>query len=86
MTGPANVWYGFGLNASTMNDLPYTIIVSGENVFEIDLANHAPGANLTSSIKVVSNTVTGDKRTVVVTRAMAGLSKSYYTFDPVKKA
>ena len=86
MEGPANVWYGFGFDAFAMIDAPWTIIVSGQNVFELDLANLAPGANLTSSIKVVSNTVTGDKRTVVVTRAMAGLSKSYYTFDPVKKA
>ena len=55
-----------------MSDLPYTIIVSGSNVFELDLANHAPGTNLTSSIKVVSNTVVGDKRTVVVSRGTVG--------------
>ena len=68
-----------------MADLPYTIIVSGSNVFELDLADHAPGTNLTSSIKVVSNTVDGDKRTVVVSRAMEGKSSSYYSFDPVKQ-
>ena len=55
-----------------MNDKPYTIIVSGENVFEVDLANHAPGSNLTSSIKVISNTVDGNKRTVVLSRAEVG--------------
>jgi len=86
MTGPADVWFGIGFNAQSMADLPYAIVVSGESVMEVDLANHAAGANLTQTIKVVSNTVTGTKRTVVMTRAMTGPSASYYSFDPVKQA
>ena len=68
-----------------MADLPYAIIVSGESVMEVNLANHAGGSNLTQTVKVVSNTVDKDgKRTVVMTRAMTGASAQYYSFDPVK--
>ena len=67
-----------------MKDLPYAIIVSGDNVFEVDLANHAPGSNLTSSITKISNTVDHFIRTVVMIRDMDGLSQNYYSFDPVK--
>ena len=52
-----------------MADLPYAIVVSGDNVMEVNLANHAAGGNLTQTVKVVSNTVTDNKRTVVMTRA-----------------
>jgi hypothetical protein len=85
ITGPADVWFGVGLNAQSMADLPYSLIVSGDSVMEVSLANHAAGANLTQTVKIVSNTVdANNKRTVVMTRSMEGASSQYYSFDPVK--
>ena len=86
LIGPADVWFGVGLNAQSMADVPYSIIVSGDSVMEVSLANHAAGTNLTQTVKVTSNTVdtTTKKRTVVMTRAMTGASAQYYSFDPVK--
>ena len=44
MTGPSNVWYGVGFNATTMSDLPYTIIIDGNGkLTEQKLGSHAPG-------------------------------------------
>ena len=37
---------------------------------------------LKPSLKLISNEVNDNVRTIVVTRAMRGLSEDYYTFDP----
>jgi len=83
LKGPATVWFGVGFGAQAMEDLPWTIVVDGNNgtVTERKLANHAGGRLLPISVKVVSNTVKGAIRTVVLTRPLKGLSKDYYTFD-----
>ena len=44
--------------------------------------NARPGTQLASSIKVVSNTVVDGRRTVVVTRPLAGATSEHLTFDP----
>eukprot|EP00730_Choanoeca_flexa_P014858 TRINITY_DN6649_c0_g2_i2.p1 TRINITY_DN6649_c0_g2~~TRINITY_DN6649_c0_g2_i2.p1 ORF type:complete len:719 (+),score=185.41 TRINITY_DN6649_c0_g2_i2:78-2234(+) len=82
MTGPAQVWFGVGFDATTMADLPYTIVVNGTGgVMERRLGDHDPGRVLSPSVTVVSNTVENNLRTVVLTRSMKGQSSDYYTFD-----
>ena len=84
MSGPSNVWYGVGFNAQVMNDKPYTIVIDGnDQVAEYKLDNHAPGTLLKPSINVISNTVSGTTRTVVMTRPFIGNDQNYYNFDPV---
>ena len=80
--GPSSVWFGVGFGAQAMADLPWTIVIDGNgNVTERKLSNHAGGKLLAASIKVLSNTVKGDVRTVVLTRPLKGLNENYYTFD-----
>jgi len=83
MTGPEGVWFGVGFNATLMADLPYAIVVDGVtgNVSEHKMGNHAEGTVLASTVKVVSNTVSGSMRTVVVTRPLAGATPDHYTFQ-----
>ena len=86
LVGPADVWYGVGINATAMSDLPYTLIVAADgdgtayDVVERHLGNHAPGTVLKSSLTLVSNTVAGKVRTVVVTRPLQGLTKDHFSF------
>jgi hypothetical protein len=60
LTGPADVWFGFGFNAVEMSDSPYTFIVNSTGVNERKIgtcgseAEHCPGDPLQRSIKVVS--------------------------------
>lgn len=82
LEGPSSVWFGVGFGAQAMADLPWTIVIDGNgNVTERKLSNHAGGKLLPTSIKVLSNTVKGDVRTVVLTRPLKGLNENYYTFD-----
>jgi len=45
---------------------------------------HCGGDRLASSVKVVSNEVVNNVRTVVMTRPLKGLTKDHYSFDPHK--
>ena len=61
LTGPAHVWFGFGLDATSMSDAPHVILVEGSHVTERKLVNHMPGtASLEPSIHVASDTVERD--------------------------
>eukprot|EP00657_Telonema_sp_P-1_P012671 TRINITY_DN9361_c0_g1_i1.p1 TRINITY_DN9361_c0_g1~~TRINITY_DN9361_c0_g1_i1.p1 ORF type:complete len:413 (-),score=121.32 TRINITY_DN9361_c0_g1_i1:111-1349(-) len=88
LSGPADVWFGVGLNAQNMADAPYTFIVNSSGVTEQQIgtcgseAEHCPGDTLKSSITLVSNTVANNVRTVVVTRSFKGLSPQHYSFNP----
>jgi len=88
MSGPANSWFGAGFNASAMADSPYTLVVNQDGVTERKIgtcgseAEHCPGIQLPSSVTVLSNSVVGGVRTVVMTRALVGLSKDHYSFNP----
>jgi len=83
ISGPSQYWFGVGFNATIMNDLPYAIIVDGNgNVQERKLANHDPGRVIQSSVKVVSNTVLNGVRTVLLQRALAGVTPDHYSFSP----
>jgi len=84
LTGPSTVWFGVGFDATAMGDLPYAIIVDGKgNVTERKLGDHDPGTLLQpTQVRVVSNTVTGSLRTVVLSRAFKGATANHYTFNP----
>jgi hypothetical protein len=73
ITGPATVWFGVGFNATSMADRPWTVVVDGYgHVTERHLAFHDPGTSLPPSVQVVSNTIEGGKRTVVLSRPLKG--------------
>ena len=78
ITGPKDVWFGIAFNASTMGNLPYSIIVLGDTVEERKLANHDMGTLLQSSIKILRNVIIGDKRSVIISR---DINNSYYNFN-----
>ena len=74
------VWFGVGFNATKMSDTPWTIVVDGYgHVTERHIALHDPGTALPPSVKVVSNTVEGGKRTVVLSRPLEG---NLFSFSP----
>lgn len=87
LSGPADAWFGIGFNATAMADSPYTIRANSTGVYEQQIgtcgseAEHCAGTPLKSSVDVISSKVDGNVRTVVVARALKGLTKSYYTFD-----
>jgi hypothetical protein len=82
MSGPAMGWFGVGFNAKIMSDAPYTIVVNSTSVWEQKIgtcgseAEHCPGDQLASSLKIVSNSVAGGMRTVVMTRPWTGTFRS----------
>jgi hypothetical protein len=89
LSGPSSVWFAVGFNASAMKDTPYSIEVSPStngtkaNVVERRLGNHASGTQLNSqSLHIISDTIDGSTRSVVLTRPLVGDSKLHYTFDP----
>ena len=84
LTGPSDVWFGVGFDAGAMKDLPYAIIVDGQGqVTERKLGDHSPGTELSTSVKIVSNTVVDNIRTVVVSRPVKGASKDHYSFQTI---
>eukprot|EP00929_Paragymnodinium_shiwhaense_P025556 TRINITY_DN15429_c0_g1_i1.p1 TRINITY_DN15429_c0_g1~~TRINITY_DN15429_c0_g1_i1.p1 ORF type:complete len:781 (+),score=127.63 TRINITY_DN15429_c0_g1_i1:66-2408(+) len=81
LTGPADVWFGVGFNAGTMADQPYAVIVeAGAGVSERKLGNHQPGSLLEPSVTLVHDSSVGGKRTVELTRPVAGKTSKHYTF------
>ena len=81
MSGPAGVWYGIGFNASEMKDAPWAVIVDGTGkVSERKLADQSGGTELPASVTVVSNTVTAGRRSVVLTRPLAGKTPQHLSF------
>jgi len=87
LTGPADVWFGVAFNASAMKDQPWAITVEGGGkVSERRLADQGTGTTTTAlppSVAMVSNTVAGNTRTVVVTRPLKG---PYYNFTATSAA
>ena len=84
ISGPSSGWFGVGFDADAMSDLPYTMIVTGSTVREQKLGNHAPGTQLKSTVKVLSNTVSNGLRTVTLSRSAKGATSDYYSFDVSK--
>ena len=87
LTGPANVWFGVGFNASRMSDAPWTIVVEGGDqgaVSEHRLGDHLPGTVLSPSLTVVHTSVTQGRRTVTLRRPLKVTGPSaqqYYQFE-----
>ena len=89
LRGPADVWFGVGFGSSTMSppgggEGVYAISVDGGTgaVNERSLGDHAAGSVLAPSFALASSTVSsGGVRTVVLTRALAGPSAAYFSFD-----
>lgn len=83
MTGPAGVWFGVGFNTHVMSNSPYAITVDGNGVVtERVLGDHVAGIVLNTSVTKVSDTVSNGLRTVVMTRALKGLTPQHHDFDP----
>eukprot|EP01063_Lacrimia_lanifica_P024022 TRINITY_DN31_c0_g1_i1.p2 TRINITY_DN31_c0_g1~~TRINITY_DN31_c0_g1_i1.p2 ORF type:complete len:710 (+),score=265.41 TRINITY_DN31_c0_g1_i1:61-2190(+) len=88
-TGPADVWFAAGFNAQSMGDTPYAIVmfpdgsVQERKIGTVSEDHHDPGTELATQVAVVSNTVAGALRTVVMTRALAGKTPDHYTFTNV---
>jgi len=90
MSGPADVWFGVGIDAKLMSDAPYTLLVNSSMVWEQKIgtcgseAEHCPGSTLAKSITVVANSVSDGVRTVKMTRPFAGATPQHYTFGNAK--
>ena len=95
LVGPADKWFGVGFGSLIMcrhmeadecqGGGPYAIVVyDDDRVEERHLSQHGPGTVLPRTVSVVSNTVTGGNRTVVITRPLHLDSDDYYSFDAEK--
>ena len=86
LSGPDDVWWGVGFNASAMKDGPWAVVVEGGGkVSEHQLADQGGPPTTTPlapSVTVASSKVDGGVRTVTLTRPMAGKGPAYYTFPP----
>ena len=61
----------------------YAIVVDGGGkATEHLLGHHTAGAALNTSVRVLKSSVADGKRTVVLRRALAGLTAQHHTFDP----
>jgi len=81
IAGPADVWFGVGFGASLMPNT-YAVVVTGNgSVSEHKLGDQVAGTVLASTMTVVSNSVSNNVRTVVLTRVLKGKTSDYYTFD-----
>jgi hypothetical protein len=87
LSGPADVWFAVGLDATNMANSPYTLIVNSTGVSEMKLgtcgseAEHCPGDYLSKSVTVTANSVVGGVRTVTMTRPFVGATSKHYTFS-----
>lgn len=87
IAGPADVWFGLGLNASQMSAEPYAVIVDGHGkVTERVLHDQSGGIELPLSVEVVSNKVDANTNTrvVILTRPVAGLTVDNFAFDALR--
>lgn len=81
LTGPDDVWFGVGFNAQAMADKPWAVIIeSGGKVSERQLQDQNPGEELQQSVTVVSSSVVGGQRKVVLQRPLKGLTPAHFTF------
>ena len=88
ISGPSNVWFGVGFDATVMADSPWTLITNSSGVWEQKIgtcgseAEHCPGYQLNKTITILSNTVNNGIRTVIVQRGLIGKTSEYYSFIP----
>jgi hypothetical protein len=96
-TSDANVWFGVGFGAQTMDGVcvgacppkPGTnsiIFMPDGTVNERELGMHQQGKNIPTSVKVKHTSVTNGRRTFVVTRSLKGMTPQHYTFNNAENA
>jgi hypothetical protein len=84
MTGPAENWFGVGFDTHVMPGA-YAVVVDGTGkVSEHMLGDHTAGTVLSASVKIINHTVANGKRTIVLTRPLAGLTSKHHSFDAAK--
>ncbi len=84
MTGPAANWFGVGFGTHEMPGA-YAVVVDGSGkVSEHLLGDHTAGTVLNTSVTIVSNNVVDGKRTVVLSRPLAGLTAQHHSFEADK--
>jgi hypothetical protein len=80
LSGRDGAWFGYGFG-SDEHDGTYSIVVDLDgSVEERMLGQFAAGALLMDSVIVEQNNVQGAIRTVVLNRAITGVTSSYFTF------
>lgn len=81
-TGPANKWYGIAFNATSMGDLPYSIIIlCNGTVQEWKLANHDMGNQLPSSVVLKNEIVSNNVRNIILERNISIHDADYFSFS-----
>lgn len=81
MVGPSNIWLSIGLNTGSMSSNK-DVITYGTSLLDQHFpgGHVAPTTDTTNNLTLVSNTVAGSTRTVVMTRAFNTADTKDYTF------
>lgn len=83
MVGPSSRWFSVGFNTTSMTSNTDVFTSAGTQVIDQVLPGGqiAPNTDATNNLTVVSNTVSGTSRTVVVTRPFNTGDSKDYTFN-----
>lgn len=83
MVGPSSRWFSVGFNTTSMTSNTDVFTSAGTQVIDQVLPGGqiAPNTDTTNNLTVVSNTVSGTSRTVVVTRPFNTGDSKDYTFN-----
>jgi hypothetical protein len=85
VSGPVGRWFGVGFDTISMSNSPYAIVVDGTGaITEHVMGEHEAGVQINTSVTVVSSSVSGTVRTVVMTRGLVGVTPQHHSFDPLK--
>jgi len=83
ITGPSTKWFAVGFNATTMStNTPIDCISYGTALLDryLNGGHNAPVTDTTNNLTLVSNTVSGTTRTIVVSRPFSTGDNKDYTF------
>ena len=83
MVGPSSRWFSVGFNTTSMSSNTDVFTSAGTQVIDQVLPGGqiAPNTDSTNNLTVVSNTVSGTSRTVIVTRPFNTGDSKDYTFN-----
>lgn len=87
--GPVKQWFAVGFDAEVMTDFPWTIVVSSglspedpPVITERRLGDHEEGKLLQKNqVELLSSTVEGNIRTVLLTRSLEGIDQFRFNFS-----
>lgn len=81
-TGPANAYFAFGFDATTMSAGTYVFVLNETtgSVSERSLGAFSAGSELTATVTNVTSSVEGDQITIEWDRSLSGSSAEYYDF------